>query len=161
VTIDYANVVTGNALTDKTIDVPLDKYTPGTIAATVVPGRNAVFLTVAYGVAQARGIHAIAAAIHDGDHEVYRDCRPAFIYNMEMLFNYLSLNPKTMIETPYIRINKAEIARKAFAYGVPITSTYSCYNGGPYECGQCATCQERNEAIHSAYKAYIAGEDTK
>jgi 7-cyano-7-deazaguanine synthase len=159
-TVDYGKVMQGNALTDRGVDVPLDAYTPGTIATTVVPGRNATFLTIAYGVSQSRGINTIATAIHGGDHEVYRDCRPAFVHNMEMVFNYLSAADKTMIHTPYIRMDKRAIARRAYDYGVPITSTYSCYNGGPYECGQCATCRERRDALEFAYRAYLEGHDT-
>ena len=63
--------------------MPEGHYTDASMAATVVPNRNAIMLSVAVGVAVARGAEAVATAVHAGDHAVYPDCRPAFIEAIE------------------------------------------------------------------------------
>src|SRR5207237_451667 len=68
----------GSALTD-TIPVPDGHYAAPTMAATVVPNRNAIMLSVAYAVAVAEQAQVVAIGVHAGDHFVYPDCRPEFI----------------------------------------------------------------------------------
>lgn len=55
--------LTGSALTDD-VDVPDGHYAEETMRVTVVPNRNAIMLTVAYGIAAARGDQAVATAVH-------------------------------------------------------------------------------------------------
>ena len=45
------NLLGGSALTDDNIEVPEGHYAAENMAITVVPNRNAIFLTVAYGAA--------------------------------------------------------------------------------------------------------------
>ena len=45
------NLLGGSALTDDRIEVPEGKYAADNMAITVVPNRNAIFLTIAYGAA--------------------------------------------------------------------------------------------------------------
>jgi len=70
--------LTGSALTDKP-QVPDGYYAEDTMRLTVVPNRNAIMLTIAFGVATARGADSVAAAMHGGDHFIYADCRPQFV----------------------------------------------------------------------------------
>src|SRR5207248_658302 len=70
--------LTGSALTDGEA-VPEGHYAEETMRLTVVPNRNAIMLTIAFGVAMARRAEAGAAAVHGGDHFIYPDCRPPFI----------------------------------------------------------------------------------
>jgi 7-cyano-7-deazaguanine synthase len=46
---------------------------------TVVPNRNAIMLTIAFGLATAKRAQTVAAAMHGGDHFIYPDCRPPFV----------------------------------------------------------------------------------
>src|SRR5919112_2007414 len=71
-------LLSGSALTDD-IEVPHGHYAEETMAVTVVPNRNAIMLSIAFGAAVARGAQVVAAAVHAGDHYVYPDCRPSFI----------------------------------------------------------------------------------
>lgn len=75
----FAAALTGNALTDPTVPVPEGHYSAPSIAATVVPNRNATFLMAAAGVAAAAGADTVVTAVHAGDHPIYPDCRPEFI----------------------------------------------------------------------------------
>ena len=77
--IDIAGIgrrLTGSALTDGE-EVPDGHYAEDTMRLTVVPNRNAIMLTIAFGIAMARQAEAVAAAMHGGDHFIYP--LPAFI----------------------------------------------------------------------------------
>ncbi|GGB38691.1 7-cyano-7-deazaguanine synthase [Roseibium aquae] len=151
--IDITNIgrqLTGSALTD-TIDVPDGHYAEDTMKITVVPNRNAIMLTIAYGIAAARGAEAVATAVHGGDHFIYPDCRPAFTDSFETMQRHaLDGIGEIKLLTPYVHGTKADIAAEGVALGVDHTQTWSCYKGGEIHCGRCGTCVERREAFHLA-----------
>ncbi len=153
--IDLSSVgkhLKGSALTD-TIPVPDGHYAAPTMAITVVPNRNAIMLSVAYGVAVAEDAELVAIGAHGGDHFIYPDCRPAF---MEA-FNQMQRtavegfgNPKLRLETPFLYFGKHQIVKLGSALQVPFADTWSCYKGGEKHCGTCGTCVERKEAFELA-----------
>ena len=151
--IDISNVgkaLTGSALTDN-IDVPEGHYAEDTMKATVVPNRNAIMLTIAYGIASANNADAVATAVHGGDHFIYPDCRPDFINAFENMQNHaLEGLSNIKLYTPFLNKTKADIAAEGAKYGVPFAQTWSCYKGGKNHCGRCGTCVERIEAFHMA-----------
>ena len=140
----------GSALTDN-IDVPEGHYAADTMKQTVVPNRNAIMLSVAFGIAPAQKMDAVAAAFHGGDHFIYPDCRPDFAELFEKM-EQKSLDGLWSVKllTPFIHGNKADIARRAGELKVPVAETWSCYKGGEIHCGRCGTCVERREAFHLA-----------
>ncbi len=142
--------LSGSALTDD-IAVPHGGYSEENMQLTVVPNRNAIMLTIAFGVAAARKLDAVALAVHGGDHFVYADCRPEFIDAMANM-QRLALADQAVIQlfAPYVETDKTAIARDAARYRVPIADTWSCYEGGELHCGRCATCLERIEALAQA-----------
>lgn len=143
-------LLAGSALTDRSVDVPEGHYTDVSMAATVVPNRNAIMLSVAVGVAVARGADAVATAVHAGDHAVYPDCRPAFIDAAEreaQIANEGFIKDSFRILAPYVDVTKGEIVRRGAALDVPFAQTWSCYLGGARHCGRCGTCVERREAF--------------
>lgn len=142
-------LLSGSALTDD-IDVPHGHYAEETMAVTVVPNRNAIMLSVAYGAAVAGGAQAVAAAVHAGDHYVYPDCRPAFIEafdQMERLAVEGFGDESLHLYTPFVHKTKAEIVEIGAGLDVPYEETWSCYEGGEAHCGLCGTCNERKEAF--------------
>ncbi len=146
-------LLTGSALTDAAVDVPEGHYTDASMAATVVPNRNAIMLSVAVGVAVARGADAVATAVHAGDHPVYPDCRPAFIDAIEheaRVANEGFIAEGFRVLAPFLQVGKDEIVRRGAALGVPFAETWSCYVGGERHCGRCGTCVERREAFELA-----------
>lgn len=148
-----ASVLTGSALTDMTIDVPDGHYRDESMRATVVPNRNAIFLSVATGLAVAIGADTVAIAVHAGDHPIYPDCRPAFITAFEQqarLANEGFSHPDLRIEAPFLASTKVDIVRLGAELGVDLAATWSCYRGGDRHCGTCGTCVERREAFHDA-----------
>jgi 7-cyano-7-deazaguanine synthase len=145
---DIGRRLTGSALTDGTA-VPDGHYAEETMRSTIVPNRNAIMLTIAFGVATVRRAEAVAAAVHGGDHFIYPDCRPSFVEAFATM-QRMALDGLAQIafETPFLRWSKADIVREGARLGVPFTETWSCYKGGARHCGRCGTCVERREAFH-------------
>ncbi len=151
--VDIAAVgamLSGSALTDD-LAVPDGHYAQENMKVTVVPNRNAIMLSIAFGVAAARGAQAVAAAVHGGDHFIYPDCRPDFIEAFQAMQDR-ALDGLARIElfTPYANRTKADIVSIGQSFGVPFAETWSCYKGGERHCGRCGTCVERLEAFHLA-----------
>ncbi|MGQ0431844.1 MAG: 7-cyano-7-deazaguanine synthase QueC [Microthrixaceae bacterium] len=146
-------LLSGSALTDAAVDVPEGHYTDASMAATVVPNRNAIMLSIAVGVAVARKADAVATAVHAGDHVIYPDCRPEFIDAIEheaRVANEGFIHEDFRVLAPFLRMTKAEIVQRGEALGVPFGDTWSCYIGGTRHCGRCGTCVERREAFELA-----------
>ena len=144
------DILTGSALTDD-IAVPDGHYAEDSMKATVVPNRNAIMLTIAYAMASAQGLDAVATAVHGGDHFIYPDCRPDFIRAFEVMQNHaLDGLSNIKLYTPYLDKTKTDIAAEGAHLGVPFGDTWSCYKGGKVHCGRCGTCVERREALHLA-----------
>lgn len=145
-------LLTGSALTDD-VNVPDGHYTEESMKITVVPNRNAIMLTIAYGIASSRGAEAVAAAVHGGDHFIYPDCRPAFVEAFDKM-QRLALDgvgdSQISFYTPFLNWTKAQIAAEGARLGVDMGATWSCYKGGDIHCGRCGTCVERREAFHLA-----------
>jgi len=147
---DIGRRLTGSALTDGAA-VPDGHYADETMRLTVVPNRNAIMLSVAFGVAMAVQADAVAAAVHGGDHFIYPDCRPWFVEAFATMQRAaLDGTARIALATPFLRLSKADIVREGAGLGVPFAETWSCYKGGARHCGRCGTCVERREAFHLA-----------
>jgi len=143
-------ILQGSALTDDSIEVPEGHYASDNMASTVVPNRNAIMLSVAYGAAVSLGCPTVGAAMHAGDHAVYPDCRPEFTQafnEMERIATEGFRHTNLFLWVPYIDISKAQIAEKGIELGIDYSRTWSCYKGGELHCGVCGTCVERREAF--------------
>ncbi|WP_337270112.1 7-cyano-7-deazaguanine synthase QueC [Oryzifoliimicrobium ureilyticus] len=151
--IDMRNIgnrLTGSALTDD-VDVPDGHYAEETMKSTVVPNRNAIMLTIAFGIAAARKADNVAIAVHGGDHFIYPDCRPDFIDAFQAMQNRaLDGYASVRLLAPYVNQTKADIVADGARHHTPFAETWSCYKGGQHHCGRCGTCVERREAFHLA-----------
>ena len=142
--------LSGSALTDD-VDVPDGHYAESSMKLTIVPNRNAIMLSIAFGMAAAQGADTVAAAVHGGDHFIYPDCRPGFIDAFQaMQAEALAGVADVALWTPYVHGSKADIVADGARLGVPFAGTWSCYKGGARHCGRCGTCVERREAFHLA-----------
>ncbi|WP_298966947.1 7-cyano-7-deazaguanine synthase QueC [uncultured Roseibium sp.] len=142
--------LTGSALTDD-LDVPDGYYEEESMKVTVVPNRNAIMLSVAYGIAAAQGDDAVATAVHGGDHFIYPDCRPAFTDAFDTMQRAaLDGYADVALHVPFVHRSKAEIVAEGARVDVPFDQTWSCYKGGALHCGRCGTCVERREAFDLA-----------
>ena len=142
--------LTGSALTDD-VEVPDGHYAEETMRSTVVPNRNAIMLTIAFGLAAAQQADAVAIAVHGGDHFIYADCRPGFINSFnDMQRHALDGYANVKLLAPYVTGSKADIVTDGEKHATPFAETWSCYKGGLRHCGRCGTCVERREAFHLA-----------
>ena len=144
--VDLSSVgalLTGSALTDPTIAVPDGHYEAPNMRITVVPNRNAIMLSIAYGVAVAQGADEVATAVHSGDHHIYPDCRPKFIAAFDAM-QRLAVEGfgDIRLSTPFVNMTKAEIG--------PGCGVAPLGAGGDEHCGKCGTCVERREAFQIA-----------
>ena len=142
--------LSGSALTDE-IDVPDGHYAEETMKITVVPNRNAIMLSIAFGIAAAQQADAVATAVHGGDHFIYPDCRPGFTRAFETMQRHaLEGYAEVRLYTPFVNRSKTDIVTEGARHGTPFAETWSCYKGGEKHCGRCGTCVERREAFHLA-----------
>src|SRR6056297_4090234 len=142
--------LSGSALTGD-VAVPDGHYAEETMKLTIVPNRNAIMLTIAFGMAAAEKLDAVGAAVHGGDHFIYPDCRPGFIDAFQaMQDKALDGVANVRLYTPFVAISKADIVTEGARWNTPFAETWSCYKGGEVHCGRCGTCVERREAFHLA-----------
>ena len=137
-----------NANDTQTEEIPDGHYAQESMKATVVPNRNAIMMSIAYGLATSQQADTVAMAVHGGDHFIYADCRPAFIDSFAHMQN-LALDGLTSISlfTPFLYQDKTAIVGEGARLNVPFSDTWSCYKGLETHCGRCGTCVERREAF--------------
>jgi 7-cyano-7-deazaguanine synthase len=155
-----------SVLTEQGSDIPEGHYAAESMAATVVPNRNAIMLAIAYGWAVSIEADRVATGVHAGDHFIYPDCRPEFILAfdlMETLATHGYAKKGLKLEAPFVEATKADIVGLGYNMKVPFEQTWSCYAGGEVHCSVCGTCVERRlafrEALVSDPTKYVLTED--
>ncbi len=142
----------GSALTDD-IEVPHGHYAEESMKLTVVPNRNAIMLSIAWGVACSQEADVLACGVHAGDHFIYPDCRPEFIENLNAALRVGTDGHRSdglELYAPFIDKTKTDIAAIGGDLGVPYEMTWTCYEGKDVHCGKCGSCTERKEAFHDS-----------
>ena len=126
------------------------------LPASYVPGRNAIFLTMAHALAQEIKADAIVTGICETDYSGYPDCRHNFIIQLEDALNegYLT---NIAIETPLMKLNKAQIfalAESLYALPMVLSLTLTCYENDYMKinewgrgCGKCPACKLRKKGF--------------
>ena len=149
----------GSALTAD-IAVPkarsLDEMGRG-IPVTYVPARNTIFLSFGLAWAEVLECSDIFIGVNALDYSGYPDCRPEFIAAFERMANVATKagvegRTRLRIQTPLIRLSKAEIVTLGKELGVPFGLTHSCYDPSPdgLGCGQCDSCLLRRKGFEEA-----------
>ncbi len=126
----------------------------GAIPSTYVPGRNLVFASAGFSLADAVGAEAVVLGPNVVDYSGYPDCRPAFYRALEKAAAYGTRSgaggKKIKLLTPLIKLSKAGIARLAVKLKAPLSLTWSCYQGGRKPCGHCDSCKLRAKGFADA-----------
>lgn len=122
--------------------------------STYVPFRNGLLLSIAASYADSLfpdedvfiyyGAHADDAA-----GEAYADCSPEFVNAMNNAINIGTYGRITVL-SPFVHLHKSDIVKIGLQLKVPYDFTWSCYEGGEYACGKCATCLDRKKAFELA-----------
>jgi 7-cyano-7-deazaguanine synthase len=141
----------GSSLTDRRIPVREGEPEPDHIPTSYVPFRNAHLLSAATSWGELVGAGAIYVGAVWEDSSGYPDCRPAFYRAFEAAIKE-GTRPETEIhiETPVIRLSKADIVREGRALGVPFEKTWSCYQAEDLACATCESCRLRLKGFAEA-----------
>ena len=130
---------------------------------TFVPARNLLFFTYAAAVAYRRGASVLVGGMCETDYSGYADCRDNTLKSLQVSLS-LGLDEPIVIETPLMRLDKAQTWELAEALGgkelveLIRRETHTCYLGvrdelhdWGYGCGKCPACRLRAQGW-SAYK---------
>jgi 7-cyano-7-deazaguanine synthase len=149
----------GSALTDE-IPVPKGRAAEEMgvdIPVTYVPARNTVFLSFALAWAEVLEATDIFIGVNALDYSGYPDCRPEYIEAYERMANLATRagvegRTRLKIQTPLIRMSKAEIVKLGCELGVDFGLTHSCYDPFPSgrPCGLCDSCVLRRKGFEEA-----------
>ncbi|NOK16992.1 7-cyano-7-deazaguanine synthase QueC [Corallococcus carmarthensis] len=157
VTVDLRQVG-GSALTDD-IPVPKDRSEDDMshdVPVTYVPARNALFLSLALGLAEVVGATDLYIGVNAVDYSGYPDCRPEFIRSFEAM---AQLATKAGVEgatfkvhAPLSGLTKAQIIQAGVKLGVDYGMTHSCYDPDAQgrACGRCDSCLLRSKGFQEA-----------
>ncbi|NMO15259.1 7-cyano-7-deazaguanine synthase QueC [Pyxidicoccus fallax] len=157
VSIDLRQVG-GSALTadiEVPKDRPADEMSHG-VPVTYVPARNALFLSLALGLAEVVGATDIYIGVNAVDYSGYPDCRPEFIRSFEAMANLATKagveGARFTVHAPLSGLTKADIIREGVKLGVDYGLTHSCYDPDPQgrACGRCDSCLLRKKGFEEA-----------
>lgn len=142
--IPFFTQIGASALTDKTIDIPVDGVEKGIVPITYVPFRNGIFLSIASAIAEKEEASAMYIGVVQEDSSGYPDCSDSFIQKMQNAINE-GTKEETKIEiiTPLVHLSKAQIVEEAIKLNVPLELTWSCYKEEDQACGVCDSCRLR------------------
>lgn len=153
-----------NALTNSNVDVKTEGGFKN-LPSTFVPGRNALFLTLAASFAAPRGIQDLVIGACETDYSGYPDCRDGFMDAMESALSQ-GLDTTLRIHRPLMKLTKAqtfELAEKLGVLEIVVKETHTCYEGvhdklhaWGYGCGSCPACELRKKGWEQ-YAATAAG----
>jgi 7-cyano-7-deazaguanine synthase len=131
------------------------------LPASFVPARNALFLTIAYGLAMEAKANRIYTGVCQTDYSGYPDCRDEFVRALNTALD-IGYQSTIHIMTPLMNLTKAETFELAASVGildVVLADSHTCYNGNrdgihPWGrgCGTCPACMLRAKG----YAEYMA-----
>ena len=117
---------------------------------TYVPFRNGLMLSMA--AAFADSIFKEDVELYIGVHSdditghAYADCSAQFVAAMSAAVR-IGTYEKIHLVAPFLCQTKADVVKVGLELNVPYQLTWSCYEGGDYPCGKCATCLDRAHAF--------------
>jgi 7-cyano-7-deazaguanine synthase len=127
------------------------------IPVTYVPARNTIFLSYALAWAETIKAFDIFIGVNALDYSGYPDCRPEYIEAYEKMANLATKagvegKQRIKINTPLIRMTKAQIIRKGIELGIDYGQTHSCYDPSAegVACGECDSCILRLNGFQEA-----------
>jgi 7-cyano-7-deazaguanine synthase len=155
VQMDFLADFTPNALTHSHIEIRTQGLLRD-LPSTFVPGRNALFLTLAAAAAVAKGFKEIVMGVCQTDYSGYPDCRQDFVQSMQQSLS-LAMGQDILIQTPLMFLTKAETFQMAADLGVlesVVEDSHTCYMGNRdnrhpwgYGCGTCPACDLRQKGF--------------
>jgi 7-cyano-7-deazaguanine synthase len=149
----------GSLLTTQDETSQKDESQSREVLGNYVPGRNTVFIAIAFSLAEAKRAELIYLGFSAAD-KYYPDTQQLYLEAFEKL---TSLSTKAGIAgsaprlvAPLIKDDKVSIALQAIQLEVPIAETWSCYLGKEDPCGLCSACHIRDRAFIQAGRVDLA-----
>ena len=119
-----------------------------------VPARNLIFLSIAVGIAESRGISFIALGNNLEESGAYPDNEMIFIRKLNEVLPFATqVNKSVQILQPLGNLMKHEIVKLGLQLGIPYEKTWSCYEPGVEKhgklqpCNACGPCYMRRVAF--------------
>ncbi len=150
VNLDFFSSIGASALTDKSIDIPVDGVEEG-VPITYVPFRNGIFISIATAIAEKEGASVLSIGVVEEDSSGYPDCREEYISSMQKSINLGTKDETTLeIRMPLVHLKKSEIVQEAIRRNVALKLTWSCYQSEDKACGVCDSCRLRLNGFKQA-----------
>jgi len=118
-----------------------------------IPGRNAIFYSLAASYAEEVGADLIVGGHNKDDVDLFKDASPSFFLILQRAFweGSPSLRRKgTRILLPLSKMAKADVVKLASSLRVPFDLTWSCHRNGREHCWECDGCRGRVAAFARA-----------
>jgi 7-cyano-7-deazaguanine synthase len=143
----FATAIGGSRLTG-TKEAVAEGEAGAELAHEWVPARNLIMLSIATGIAEARGIDTIALGNNLEESGAYPDNEQEFVHTFNaVLPNAVNLGRSVRVVEPVGNLMKHEIVRLGLDVGAPLDITWSCYEAGELHCGSCGPCYMRRRAF--------------
>ena len=131
---------------------PVSEMSRSTSAA-FLPGRNAVFLSLASAHAAGVAADEIQIGLNSVDFSGYPDCTAEFFEAYRAMLS-IAIPNGPQISAPLLTLSKPQIARLARDLGIGEHDTWSCYkpqvvHGGVAPCHECDACRLHDHAWRS------------
>jgi 7-cyano-7-deazaguanine synthase len=129
---------------------------PDGLPTTFVPGRNALFLALAGGLAKSLTTHPAGVVIGCSavDYSGYPDCRPEFLQVQQASLRLALDLPGFNVVAPLVDRTKAQTVQLAYELGPEcwnaLSYSWTCYVGGRKPCGECPACVLRAKGFAEA-----------
>ncbi|WP_108061732.1 7-cyano-7-deazaguanine synthase QueC [Poseidonibacter lekithochrous] len=141
--IPFFTQIGASALTDASIDIPVDGVEEG-VPVTYVPFRNGIFLSITAAISEKEKAEAMYIGVVQEDSSGYPDCTDEFISDITKAINQGTKESTNIeIKTPLVHLTKSQIVTKALELNVPLKHTWSCYKEEDEACGVCDSCRLR------------------
>lgn len=145
VDISFLKDLLPSALTGKQ-EVPQGHYEDESMKQTVVPFRNSILATISLGYTVGIDFDEIALGVHAGDHQIYPDCRPAFIGALRYLAS-LGDYKAISVYTPFLNVTKVDILAEGIKLGVDYSKTWTSYSSSDIPDYKTGSSVERTQAF--------------
>lgn len=114
------------------------------VSSAFLPGRNAVFLTLAFAEAAGIGANEVWIGVNSLDYSGYPDCRIEFIKAFQAM-QRRSIPGGAKLKAPLLKMGKPRIAKLAQSLGLSRDEVWSCYrpaltDEGIAPCHKCDAC---------------------
>ncbi len=156
--LPFFRMLPGSSLLDDGKQIPLGdavniestEQSQATMKSVWIPNRNGIFLNIAAGVAEARGIDLVLPGFNREEAATFPDNSEAYLVQLNQCFHY-STQDKVKVTCHSFGLDKAQIV-KAFQTSLKRTpfQVWPCYQGLEAWCGECESCHRYARAIRVA-----------